>query len=137
MSKSFHYHIVRVQDLDSEIPPIELVLVEKEFSKVFPNDLLGIPPECKIDFCINLLPKTNPISVPPYRISTVEFKELKTQLKDLLDKGLMPSISPWGAPMLFVKKMDGSLRICIDYPQLNKVTVKNKYPLAQIDDLFD
>lgn len=96
-----------------------------EFSEVFPNDLPGIPHEREIDFGIYLLPKTNPISIPPYRMAPAELKELKAQLKDLLDKGyIRPSISPWGAPVLFVKKKDGSLRMCIAYRQLNRSPLK-------------
>ncbi|WMV25700.1 hypothetical protein MTR67_019085 [Solanum verrucosum] len=92
----------------------------------------------EIDFGIDLLPDTQPISIPPYRMAPAELKELKEQLRDLLEKGFIrPSQSPWGAPVLFVKKKDGSLRMCIDYRQLNRVTVKNKYPLPRIDDLFD
>ena len=92
----------------------------------------------KLIFCFNLLPDTNPILIPPYRMAPAELKELKAQLKDLLDKGFIrPNISQWGAPVLFFKKKDGSLRLCIDYRQLNKVTIKNKYPLPRIDNLFD
>ena len=82
---------------------------------------------------------TKPISVPPsYCMAPAELKELKDQLHDLLSKGfILPSVSPWGAPVLFVKKKDGTMRMCIDYRQLNKVIVKNKYPLPRIDDLFD
>ena len=87
---------------------------------------------------MDLLPYTNPISIPLYWIAPVELKELKLQLKDLLDKGFnQPSISLGGSPVLFVKKKDGSLRMCIDYRQLNKVTTKNKYPLPWIYDIFD
>ena len=76
--------------------------------------------------------------MPPYRMVPVELKELKDQLQELLDKGFIrPSTSPWGAPVLFVKEKDGSLRLCIDYKQLNKVTIMNKYPLPRIYDLFD
>ncbi|XP_069154411.1 uncharacterized protein [Solanum lycopersicum] len=115
ISKVFLYHIVRVQDLESEIPPIDLVLVVSEFSKVFPNDLPGIPPEPEIDFGIDLLPDTNPISILPHRMAPDELKELKAQHKGLLYEGFISSsISLWGALILFAKK-DGSLRICIDY----------------------
>ncbi|KAH0784229.1 hypothetical protein KY290_003827 [Solanum tuberosum] len=132
------YHIVRVKDLESEIPPLESVPVVKDFLEVFPDDLPRIPPEREINFGIDLLSDIQPISIPPYRMAPAELKELKAQLKDLLDKGfIQPSISHWGAPVLFVKKKDGSLRMCIDYRQLNKVTIKNKYPLPRIDDLFD
>jgi hypothetical protein len=79
-----------------------------------------------------------PVSKAPYRMSTPELKELQLQLEELLKKGyIFPSMSLWGAPVLFVKKKDGTLRLCIDFPQLNKVTVKNKYSLSRIDDLFD
>ena len=78
------------------------------------------------------------MSRAPYRMAPMELKELKSQLQELLDKGFIrPSVSPWGAPVLFVKKKDGTLRMCIDYRQINKVTVKNKYPLPRIEDLFD
>ena len=110
----------------------------RELSEVFPNDLTGIPPECEIKFGINLLPNINPISIPLYRMASAESQELKAELRDLLDKDfIIPSISVWGAPVLFVKKKDGSLRMCIDYCQLNKVTIKNNYHLPRIDDLFD
>ncbi|KAH0729809.1 hypothetical protein KY289_000997 [Solanum tuberosum] len=132
------YNLVRVRDVDSETPSLESVPVVNEFPDVFPDDLYGTAPEWEIDFGIDLLPDTQPISIPPYRMAPTEIKELKEQLKDLLDKGfIQPSISPWGAPVLFVRKKDGSLRMCIDYHQLNKVIVKNKYPLSRIDDLFD
>ncbi|KAH0637918.1 hypothetical protein KY289_037833 [Solanum tuberosum] len=92
----------------------------------------------RIEFDIDLIPDTRPISIPPYRMAPAELKDLKEQLKDLLDKGFIrPSVSPWGAPVLFVRKKDGFLRMCIDYRQLNKVTIKNKYPHPRIDDLFD
>ena len=82
-------------------------------------------------------PGTTPISQAPYRMAPAELKELKIQLQELLDKGyIRPSVSPWGAPVLFVKKKDGTMRLCIDYRQLNKVTIRNKYPLPHIDDLF-
>ncbi|KAH0689359.1 hypothetical protein KY289_016717 [Solanum tuberosum] len=129
---------VRVNDSSVEIPHIQSVPVVKEFPEVFPDDLPGVPPEREIDFGVDLIPDTRPISIPPYIMALAELKELKEQLKDLLDKGFIrPNVSPWGAPVLFVRKKDGSLRMCIDYRQLNKVTIKNKYPLPMIDDLFD
>ncbi|WMV09562.1 hypothetical protein MTR67_002947 [Solanum verrucosum] len=116
----------------SEVP------VVNEFPEVFPDDLPGVPPKREINFGIDLLPDTEPIFIPPYRMAPAELKELKEQLKDLLDKDFIkPSISPCCAPVLFVKKRDGSLKMCIDYRQLNKVTIKNKYPIPRIDDLFD
>ncbi|KAH0754748.1 hypothetical protein KY290_025018 [Solanum tuberosum] len=137
ITKGCMYHIVRVRDVDSEVPSLELVPIVNEFPEVFPIDLPGIPSEREIDFGIDLLPNKQPISIPSYRMALVGLKELKEQLKDLLDKGFIrSSIPPLGAPVLFVKKKDGSLRMCIDYQQLNKVTIKNKYPLPRIDDLF-
>ena len=91
-----------------------------------------------MEFGIDLEPGTAPISKAPYRMAPAEMQELKNQLEDLLDKGYVrPSASPWGAPVLFVKKKDGSFRLCIDYRELNKVTIKNRYPLPRIDDLLD
>ena len=105
---------------------------------VFPDDLLGVPPPRDIDFGIDLEPDTKPISIPLNRIAPSELKELKLQLKDLTDKGfIQANISPLGAPILIVRKKDGSHIIYIDYRELKKVTLKNKYPLPTIDDLFD
>ena len=109
-----------------------------EFPDVFPEEIPGFPPAREIDFTIELLPGTAPISKAPYRMAPAELKELKTQIGELLDKGFIrPSVSPWGAPVLFVKKKDGTMRMCIDYRQLDQVTVKNRYPLPRIDELFD
>ena len=120
ISKECLYHIVRVQDLDSQIPSNKSVPIVREYSEAFHNDLPGIPPEWEIDFGIDFLPDTNPISIPPYRVASTEVKEFKSQLKDLLEKGFIrPSISPWGDLILFVKKNDGSLRMFIHYLQLN------------------
>ncbi|XP_057471067.1 uncharacterized protein LOC130759868 [Actinidia eriantha] len=116
----------------------ELPLIVSEFPDVFPEDLYGLPPEREVEFSIELLPGTAPISMPPYRFAPAELRELKIQLQDLQSKGFIrPSTSPWGAPALFAQKKDGSLRLCIDYRKLNRVTVKNKYPMPRIDDLFD
>ncbi|XP_073035204.1 uncharacterized protein [Primulina eburnea] len=109
-----------------------------EFPDVFPDEIPGFPPVREVEFGIELMPGTAPISRAPYRLAPSEMRELKQQLQDLLDKGyIRPSVSPWGAPVLFVKKKDGSMRLCIDYRQLNRVTIKNKYPIPRIDDLFD
>ncbi|KAL0562064.1 hypothetical protein IC582_002514 [Cucumis melo] len=109
-----------------------------DYPDVFPEELPGLPPHREVEFAIELEPGTVPISRAPYRMAPAELKELKVQLQELLDKGFIrPSVSPWGAPVLFVKKKDGSMRLCIDYRELNKVTVKNRYPLPRIDDLFD
>ena len=116
----------------------EDIAVVNEFIDVFPEDLLGLPPDREIEFVIDLLPSTAPISKAPYRMAPSELKELKVQLQELLEKDFIrPSFSPWGAPVLFVKKKDGTPRLCIDYRELNKVTIKNKYPFPRIDDLFD
>ena len=93
---------------------------------MFSKELLGLPSKREIEFSVELLPGTSPISIPSYRMAPIELKELKAQLQDLLDMGFIrPNTSPWGAPILFVKNKDGTLRLCIDYKQLNKVTIKN------------
>ncbi|GJT36854.1 putative reverse transcriptase domain-containing protein [Tanacetum coccineum] len=104
----------------------------------FPEDLPGLPPTRQVEFQIDLVPGAAPVARAPYRLAPSEMEELSTQLQELSDKGFIrPSSSPWGAPVLFVKKKDGSFRMCIDYRELNKLTVKNRYPLPRIDDLFD
>ncbi|GKB81453.1 putative reverse transcriptase domain-containing protein [Tanacetum coccineum] len=110
----------------------------QDFPGVFPEDLPGLPPTRQVEFQIDLVPGAAPVARAPYRLAPSEMKELSEQLKELSDKGFIrPSSSPWGAPVLFVKKKDGSFRMCIDYQELNKLTVKNRYPLPRIDDLFD
>ena len=112
--------------------------VVREFPDVFSDDITGLPQEREVEFTIDLIPGTEPISIPPYRTAPAELRELKAQLEELLSKGFIrPSISPWGAPVLLVKKKDGILRLCIDYRQLNRVTIPNQYPLPRIDELFD
>ncbi|XP_070009814.1 uncharacterized protein [Nicotiana sylvestris] len=109
-------YLAYVRDSSVEVPSIDFVPIVREFPKVFPSDLPGMLPDRDIDFCIDLAPGTQPISIPPYRMAPPELKELKGQLQDLLEKGFIrPSVSPWGALVLFVKKKDGSTRICIDY----------------------
>eukprot|EP00253_Pinus_taeda_P008878 PITA_08878 len=109
-----------------------------EFADVFPPELPGLPPVREIDFSITLKPEVEPISKAPYRMTVPELNELSIQLKELLDQGFIrPSVSPWGAPVIFVKKKDGTLRLCIDYRDLNKATIRNRYPMPRIDDLFD
>ena len=125
--------------LDFKRSQIELenILVVKYFPNVFPEELPGISPVREVDLSIEILLGTTPTHRAPYMMAPTELKELKIQLQELLNKGfIQPSVSPWGAPVLFVKKKDGTLRICIDYQQINKVTVKNKYPLSRIEDLF-
>ncbi|GJR57042.1 putative reverse transcriptase domain-containing protein [Tanacetum coccineum] len=102
------------------------------------TDLPGVPPTRQVEFQIDLVPGVAPVARAPYRLPPSEMKELSEQLQELSDKGFIrPSSSPWGAPVLFVKKKDGSFQMCIDYRELNKLTVKNRYPLPRIDDLFD
>ncbi|KAJ9552857.1 hypothetical protein OSB04_016902 [Centaurea solstitialis] len=118
-----------------EVKDVEVV---RDYPEVFPEDLVSLPPDREIEFRIDLVPGATPIAKAPYRLAPSELKEMLAQLQELLDKGFIrPSTSPWGAPVLFVKKKDGTMRMCIDYRELNKVTVKNKYPLPRIDDLFD
>ena len=125
-------------DTRKETLKLNDIPVVREFSDVFPKDLPGIPIDREIEFSIDLLPGTSPISKAPYRMALTELKELKEQLQELLEKGFIrPSASPWGAPVLFMKKKDGTMRLCINYRELNQVTVRNKYPLPRIDDLFD
>jgi hypothetical protein len=110
----------------------------KEYIDVFPKELLGMPPHREIEFVIDLALGTAPIAKRPYKMATTELAELKKQLNELEQKGyIRPSSSSWGAQILFVKKKYGSMRLCVDYRALNEVTVKNKYPLPRIDDLFD
>ncbi|GJS96111.1 putative reverse transcriptase domain-containing protein [Tanacetum coccineum] len=122
----------------SEEKRLEDVQIVQDFPEVFPEDLPGLPPTRQVEFQIDLVPGAAPVARAPYRLAPSEMKELSEQLKELSEKGFIrPSSSPWGAPVLFVKKKDGSFRMCIDYRELNKLTVKNRYPLPRIDDLFD
>ena len=117
---------------------LSYIPIVSDYPDVFPEELPGLPPQRDIEFAINVVPGATLASITPYRMALVELKELKLRLQELLEKGFIrPSVSPWGAPVLFVKKKDGTLRLCVDYRQLNKMTVKNKYPLPKIDDLFD
>jgi len=123
---------------DGVPPAVSSIPVVRDFPDVFPSELPGMPPDREVEFTIELEPGTRPISKAPYRMAPRELEELRAQLDELLARGFIrPSSSPWGAPVLFVKKKDGSMRLCIDYRDLNKVTVKNKYPLPRVDDLFD
>jgi hypothetical protein len=116
----------------------ENMSVIEEFVDVFPKELPGMPPERGVEFYIDLIPCTAPIAKRPYRMAPTELAELKLQIAELQQKGyICSSSSPSGAPILFVTKKDGSMRMCIDYRSLNEVTIKNKYPLPRIDDLFD
>jgi hypothetical protein len=117
---------------------VEDIRVVQDYPDIFPEELPGMPPDRKKEFLIELLPGTPPISKRPYRMPANELVELKKQIAKLQAKGfIQPSSSPWGAPILFVEKKDGTQRMCVDYRSLNEVTIKNKYPLPRIEDLFD
>jgi hypothetical protein len=140
MNKGCQIYVVQVTNLlrEERKPSLEDFAVLHGFRDVFVDEILELPPRREIDFSIDLLPGSAPVSKAPYRMSLPELTELKIQLQELLDKEyIRPSVSPWGAPILFIKKKDGTLRLCIDYRQLNKMTIKNKYPLPRINDLFD
>ncbi|GJR54094.1 putative reverse transcriptase domain-containing protein [Tanacetum coccineum] len=130
--------LAQVTEKEPSKKQLQDVPVIRNFLEVFPDDLPGLPPPRQVEFRIELVPGAAPVARAPYRLAPSELKELSDQLKELLEKGFIrPSSSPWGAPVLFVKKKDGSFRMCIDYRELNKLTVKNRYPLPRIDDLFD
>nr|GEU53729.1 putative reverse transcriptase domain-containing protein [Tanacetum cinerariifolium] len=135
----FLANITATKDEDkSKGKRLEDLPVVKEFPEVFLEDLPGIPPTRQVEFQIDLIPGAAPVAWAPYRLAPSEMKELAEQLQELMDKDFIrPTSSPWGAPVLFVKKNDGSFRMCIDYLELNKLTVKNRYPLPRMDDLFD
>lgn len=133
--EGFLAYVIGEKETKSEIEDVPVV---REFLDVFPDELPELPPDREVEFGIELIPGALPASKAPYRMAPTELAELKVQLQELIDrKFIRPSVSSWGAPVLFVKKKDGSLRLCIDYRELNKLTVKNKYPLPRIDDLFD
>ncbi|GKB76531.1 putative reverse transcriptase domain-containing protein [Tanacetum coccineum] len=122
----------------SEDKRLEDVPIVREFPEVFPKDLPGLPPGRQVEFQIDLVPGVAPIARAPYRLTPAELQEISTQLQELSDRGFIrPSSSSRGAPVLFVKQKDGCFRMCIDYRELNKLTVKNRYPLPRINDLFD
>jgi hypothetical protein len=110
----------------------------KEFPDVFPEELPGLPPKWEVEVSINTFLEVSLIAQQPYRMASEELTKLKTQLQELLDKRFIrPNNSPWGASVLFVRKKDETHRLCIDYRQLNKIMMKNKYTLPRIDDIFD
>jgi hypothetical protein len=120
------------------VTTLEEIRVVQEYLDVFPKELPGMPPDHDIEFLIELLPGTPPISKRPYRMPINELVELKKQIAELQAKGFIrPNSSPWGAPMLLVEKKDETQQMCVDYRSLNEVTIKNKYPLPRIEYLFD
>ena len=138
LRKGCQGYLAFVVDRRQEGTRLEDIPIVKEFPDVFPYDISGLPPDREVKFTIDLIPGAEPISIRHYRMAPAELRELKAQLEELLSKGFIrPSISPCGAPVLFVKKKDGSLLLCIHYRQLNRVTIRNQYPLLRIDELFD
>ena len=138
LRKGCQGYLAFVVDWRQEGTRLEDIPIVKEFPDVFSDDISGLPPDRAIEFVIELILGTELISIPPYRMAPAELKELKAQLEELLSKGfIQPSTSLWGASVLFVNKKDGSLRLCIDYRQLNRETIRNQYPLPRIDELFD
>lgn len=131
-------YLCTLQDLSTKGETLEQIVVVREFPDVFPEEIPRMPPDREVKFSIDLLRATVPISKVLYQMTVKEISELKVQLQEMLEKGyIRPSASPWGVPVLFVKKKDGSLRLCIDYRELNQVIVKNMYMLPRINDLFD
>ena len=117
---------------------IRSTLIVQDYADDFPEDVPGLPPVRETEFSIDVMPGTGAISITPYRMAPAEMAELGKQFEDLSSKGFIrPSVSPCGAPVLLVKKKYGKSRLCVDYRQLNKVTVKNRYPIPRIDDLMD
>ncbi|GJT13441.1 putative reverse transcriptase domain-containing protein [Tanacetum coccineum] len=119
-------------------PTLNEIPIVHNFEDVFSDDLSGLPPQRQVEFRIDLILGATLVAKSPYRLVPSEMQELLEQLQELQNKGFIrPSHSPWGAPVLFVKKKDRSFHMCIDYHELNKLTIKNRYPLPRIDDLFD
>ncbi|XP_070041312.1 uncharacterized protein [Nicotiana tomentosiformis] len=126
VKKGYDAYLAFVRDVSADTPTVESISIVRYFPDVFLVDLPGMSPDRDNDFGIDLLPGTQPISILPYRTPPAELKVLKEQLQELINKRFIrPNLSPWGALVLFLKKKDGSMRMCIDYRQLNKVTVKN------------
>ncbi|GJR95233.1 putative nucleotidyltransferase, ribonuclease H [Tanacetum coccineum] len=138
IEKGCELFLAQVTEQESMEKQLEDVLVIRDFPEVFPEELPGLPPPRKVEFHIDLIPGAAPTARAPYHLAPSEMKELSKKLQELSEKGFIrPSSSPWGAPFLFVKKKDGTFRMCIDYQELNKLTIKNRYPLPRIDELFD
>ncbi|GKD11377.1 hypothetical protein Tco_1191062 [Tanacetum coccineum] len=138
IERGCHLFLAHVTEKKPKEKQLEDVHVIRDFLEVFPDELPGLPSPRQVEFRTDLVQGAAPIARAPYRLASSEMRELSEQLQELLEKGFIrSSSSPWGARVLFVKKKDGSFRTCIDYHELNKLTVKNRYPLPRIDDLFD
>jgi hypothetical protein len=138
MRKGCKIYVVLALNEKGEVEGLENLRLVQAFSDVFPKELLGLPPQRDLEFTIDLKHGTEPIMRMPYRMSMPKLQELKMQLKELLDLGIIhPSVSLWGVPIIFVRKKDGLWRLCIEYHQLKKAMIKNQYPLPRTDDFFD
>ncbi|GKD34289.1 putative reverse transcriptase domain-containing protein [Tanacetum coccineum] len=138
ISRGCQVFVAQVMENKSDKKRLEDIPVVREFPEVFPEDLPSLPPVRQVEFQIDLIPEVTPVARAPYKLAHSKMQKLSNQLQELADQGFIrPSTFPWGAPVLFVKKKDGSFRMCINYRELNKLTVKNRYPLPRIDDLFD
>ena len=138
LKRRIRSYLTVVRRIEAETGAVKNVPVVCEFPDIFLEELPRLPREGEIELCTDVVTGTNPISMPPYRMAPTELNDLNEQLKELLGQGFVrPNIYLWGALVLIVKKKDGSLQLCIDYKQLNKATIKNKYPLPRIDELFD
>nr|GEX11339.1 hypothetical protein [Tanacetum cinerariifolium] len=138
IEKGSQLFLAQVTEKEPMKKRLQDVPVIRNFPEVFPDDLPGLPPPRQVEFKIELILGAALVARAPYRLAPSELKELSDQLKELSKKGFIrPSYSPWGASVLFLKKKDGSFCMCIDYRELNKLTVKNRNPLSRIDDLFD
>jgi len=133
---SERFVILTKMKVESEVE-MQTIPVVNEFMDAFPDEVPGLPPKREVKFSIDLVLGAGSVPMAPYR-APAELKELKKQVEELLEKQFIPpNVSPWRAPVLLVKKKNGSSRLCVDYRQLNKLTIKNKYPVPQIDDLMD
>ena len=138
MRKDYHAFLAHIVNTSQEVKDSKSIREVRDFPDIFPEELLGLPPQRQVEFRIDLVPGATPVAKSPYRLAPAEMQEISSQLNELHQKGFIrPSFSPWGSSVLFVKKKDGSFRMYIDYRELNKLTVKNRYPLPRIDDLFD
>ncbi|KAD3640055.1 hypothetical protein E3N88_29278 [Mikania micrantha] len=138
LKKKYCAFLAHVVEKKPQKRTVKDVPVIRDYLEVFSEDLPGLPPFRQVEFRFDLALGANPVAKSLYRLGPFEMQELSSQLQELLDKGFIrPSYSPWGALVFFVKKKDGSFRMCIDYRELNKLTIKNRYPLPKTDDLFD